>query len=308
MQRNENFLAYLALAAVCFFWGTTYLALRIGVESVPPFLFTAIRQSIAGLILMSLFLFWRTKMPSRGEFWVHIISGFLMITLGNGLVAWAEMYVTSGVAALICALLPFWVIMIGLLVGSSDKLNLQVWAGMLLGWVGLALIFGDSLADFANPNYTIGILMIFVANIAWASGTIITKNVKRVANPLFGAGIQLFSGGVFAFMVSLLTENISKPNFTFSSFWALVYLIVFGSVVAFGCFLYVLSKLPATLTSMYAYINPIVAMLLGWLILNEKLNGVTIIAFAVTVLGVYLVNQGFRPKKVSKKKHLQVAE
>ncbi|HYG39315.1 MAG TPA: EamA family transporter, partial [Cytophagales bacterium] len=295
--KSEKFKAYFALACVCFFWGTTYLALRIGVAYIPPFLFSGTRQVIAGMILISWFLVKGNPFPPFKELLIHIICGTLMIAVGNGLVAWAELYVSSGLAALICSLVPIWIILINVIIRSSETINLKIITGSLLGLCGLVLIFNDNLKDFANPNYLYGIVAIILANIGWAIGTIINKRSKSQANPLFAAGLQVFSGGLIMLIVSFLMEDLSTTTLNVEGIGALIYLILFGTVLAFGAFIYALSKLPTTIVSLYAYINPLVAIILGWLILNERLNLTIWIAFAITISGVYLVNKGFAKNK-----------
>lgn len=294
--KSEKFKAYFALACVCFFWGTTYLALRIGVAHIPPFLFSGTRQVVAGIILIGWFLTKGNSFPPLKELWIHIVCGILMITFGNGLVGWAELYVSSGLAALICSLVPIWIILINIAARTSEPINLKIITGSLLGLSGLILIFSDNLKDFANLNYLHGIVAIFVANIAWAIGTVLNKNSKNKINPLFAAGIQVFSGGIVMLFWGLVMEDLNAVNLNFEGIGALVYLILFGTVLAFGAYIYALSKLPTTIVSLYAYINPLVAILLGWMILDEKLNLVVWIAFAITISGVYLVNKGFKKK------------
>lgn len=287
--------AYLALGVVCIFWGTTYLFLRIGVEDIPPFLFSAMRQITAGGLMVLFFMWKGNKLPSKKEFFSFSISGTLMIVGGNGLVGWAEVYVSSGLAAIICSLVPVWIILFNLIGSKAEKVNGLIVFGMSLGIVGLLMIFNDNLADFTNPAYTWGIVAIFVANAAWALGTVVTKRFKTTMNPVNASGWQIFIGGLGLGLVSLLTEDPSEANFTFDAVFALIYLIFFGSILAFGCYIYALSKLPAGLVAIYAYVNPIVAVLLGWLILGEKINAVIALACAIILLGIYLVNQGYKP-------------
>jgi drug/metabolite transporter (DMT)-like permease len=294
MLKGELIKAYLALGVVCLIWGTTYLAIRIGVETIPPFFLVAIRQMFAGIILSVFIWFNNHKSLSKKEIWWYVLSGILMITLGNGLVAWAELYVSSGLAALLCALNPFWLILLNLVLTRTDRPNFLIWLGMIVGLLGLLMIFGDSFKDFANMNYTLGILAILLANVAWALGMIFTKKVSTSSNILTGAAIQMFAGGVVSFGLSFMLEDVSHAHFSLASVGAVVYLVIFGSILTYSCYLYALNKLPVVLTSMHTYINPIVALILGWVILNEKLNLTIALAFLVTIFGVFLVNWGFR--------------
>lgn len=287
--------AYLALGVVCIFWGTTYMFLRIGVAEIPPFMFSGIRQVIAGGLLVLFFMMKGNKLPTRKELISFAISGSLMIVVGNGLVGWAEVHVSSGLAAIICSIVPVWIILFNLIGAKAEKINGLIILGMSLGIVGLLLIFNDNIADFTNPAYTWGIIAIFLANAGWALGTVVTKRFKTQMNPVNASGWQIFLGGLGLGVVSILTEDLTEANFTMDATFALIYLIFFGSILAFGCYIYALSKLPAGLVAIYAYINPVVAVLLGWLILGEKINGTIVIACGIILLGVYLVNQGYKP-------------
>jgi drug/metabolite transporter (DMT)-like permease len=284
--------AYIALACVCFFWGTTYLALRIGIDYIPPFLLSGIRQAIAGLLIILYFIFKGNKLPSLNDFLIQILCGIMMIALGNGLVAWAELYVSSGLAALLCSLVPIWIIIINYVSHANEKLNIEIVAGIVLGFAGVSLIFMDSLKDFSNEDYSFGIIAILVANLSWAIGTVVNKRNKSGIDPILAAGIQVFSGGIFLLLTSLFLEDYSKVSFAWQGVLSLIYLILFGSIVAYGSYIYALSKLPTTIVSVYAYINPLVAIVLGWLILNERMDLMVGLSAIVTLTGIFLVNKG----------------
>jgi drug/metabolite transporter (DMT)-like permease len=293
--RNEILLAYIALAAICIIWGTTYLALRIGVMEFPPFLFTGIRQLTAGILLGGFMLLFRKHALPSGKYWgQQFVAGFLMIFLGNGLVAWAEIYVSSGVAALLCATMPVWVVMFNLFGSDYEKPNWLIVLGVLTGFVGVSIVFSDNIAEFSNPNYTLGIVLIFVATIAWAWGGILTKKIAAGNHPFFNAGIQMFFGGLISFVFSAFFEPWGGLSLTGNTLWAMLYLIAFGSIAAFAAYGYALSKLPVTLVSLYSYVNPLVAVLLGWIILDEQFGWKTALSFIITVFGIFLVNRGYR--------------
>jgi len=301
--KNENLLAYIALAAICIIWGTTYLALRIGVMEFPPFLFTGIRQLTAGILLAGFMLLFRKQVLPSGKYWVQqLIAGFLMIFLGNGLVAWAEIYVSSGVAALLCATMPVWVVLFNLMGTGSDKPNWLIVVGVLTGFSGVSMVFGEHIAEFSNPNYTIGIVLIFVATIAWAWGGIFTKKIAAGNHPFLNAGVQMFFGGLLALIFSGFTEPWIGVSLSGNTLWAMLYLIAFGSIAAFAAYGYALSKLPVTLVSLYSYVNPLVAVLLGWLILDEQFGWNTALSFIITVLGIFLVNRGYRMRSAKQLK------
>ncbi|SEK96625.1 DMT family transporter [Parapedobacter koreensis] len=292
--------AYLALAVVCIVWGTTYFAMRIGVATFPAFLFSGIRQVTAGTLMMALLLLAGQKLTiSRRDITRQFVAGTLMIALGNGVVGWAERYIPSGLAALIVSVMPVYVVLIGYVSGADRKaVNAYLIMGLLLGCVGVSLIFRDNLADLANPNYLYGILAAFFACFCWAAGTVYTKHKPSEAKTLVNVAFQLTSGGVVLLMGSVFLDDYSQlATISPDSLWALLYLIIFGSLASYGCFLYALKHLPSGLASIYAYVNPFIALLLGYFFLNEKLTWITALALTVTLGGVYFVNRSYRPKK-----------
>ena len=293
-MNKESINAWLAFAAVSFFWGTTFLAIRIGVTSFPPFLMAGFRHSLGGIFICSYFLIRGYKIPPLKTLKVYFINGILMLVLGNGLVTWAEIYVSSGLAALICSLTPIWMVVFNAMSGQKEKLTIQVFIGLAICLFGQFLIFHDNLKDFSNPNYTIGIVFILVANASWAFGSIYAKNHKTDTHPLFGAGLQMIAGGFILDVFGTMRGEWSAMHPTMDSVWALIYLVTAGSIIAYGAYMYVLKHMPATIVSTYAYINTIVAVVLGWLWIDEKLNNITVIAVALTIGGVYLINKTFQ--------------
>jgi drug/metabolite transporter (DMT)-like permease len=297
MRRNGLLLAYLSLAFICLSWGTTYLALRIGVEHYPPFLFSGTRQVIAGLVMISAAVwFFKIEIPKMSEMKSLGFAGLLMITGGNGFVAWAEMYVSSGVAALICSIMPVWVIIINLITKAEEKPNMMITSGVGLGVVGLLLVFQEFLPEFANPRYAAGILLTILATITWAYGSIYSKAKSVTKHPLMLGGFQLFFGGAGMFVLSVLFDDYKAFDYAVEGLHAMIYLIIVGSILSFTAFHYALQRLPVTLVSAYTYVNPLVAIILGWLILDEKLNEWVWLAFFVTVGGIWLVNRGYQKK------------
>ena len=217
-----------------------------------------------------------------------------MITIGNGFVSWAEVYVPSGLAAIICSTMPLWVTVINITIMRSEKLNAMVMAGLFIGLLGIVIIFSEHLAAFANLHYRTGIIMIFVAALGWSAGSIIIKRNRQGSDPFLNAGLQMFTGGIFCFLFSLAFDDLHHVQWGMPAILSLAYLIVMGSAVAFAMYAYVLIKLPITIASLYSYINPLVAVVLGWIILGEKLNIKIGIAIVITVLGIYLVNRAYQ--------------
>lgn len=297
-MKKESLLAYFCLAGICIIWGTTFLVMRIGVMHFPPFLFAAIRQLIAGALLCGFIILIRKEnFPSLNTLRIQAFRGFLMITCGNGLVSWAEVFVPSGLAAIICSTMPVMVILINLSINRTEMPNWIIGIGVAAGLAGIILVFSEFLADFANPNYRLGIILIFVATLTWAVGSILTKRTIHDSNPFLNAGLQMFFGGFFCLPFSFAFDDLNHIVFSSEVLFALGYLIVFGSIMAFSMYAYTLSKLPITIASLYSYVNPLVAVVLGWFVLQEKLNLKIGIAFLVTVTGIYLVNYGYYHQK-----------
>lgn len=288
-------LAYLALAAVCIIWGTTYLALRIAVGNFPPFLFTALRQILAGsLILLTAFFLVKSGWPAPKQLLRHAVAGFFMISLGNGLVAWSEMFISSGIAAIICSTMPVVVILINLAISREEKTNALILFGVLTGLAGIVLIFSENLTDLSNSGYLAGIIFTFIAVVSWAGASTWMKKSPSNTNLYVNAALQMLFGGVLLLPISLAFDDYSTITFRAQAVWPFIYLVIFGSIVAYLCYSYALRKLPLTLVSLYAYINPLVAVLLGWIVLGEKLNVRIAIAAAVTIAGIFLVNKGYQ--------------
>jgi drug/metabolite transporter (DMT)-like permease len=295
MNTKNNLLAYLALGAVCIIWGTTYLALRVGVTQFPAFLFSGIRFLIAGpLLLTLLYFFGRVSLPSRRVLAEQAVSGLLLCTFGVGIVGWSEIYVSSGLAAIICSVMPIWVMLINFAIAADDQPALPVVLGLVIGLAGIVVIFGEHVSDFSDPDYTFGIFMTFLGNICWAFGTVWVKKKTTATDPFLAAGLQMLFGGLFLLPMSLVFDTYDTITPSGDVIFSLVYLILFGSVAAYASYSYAIKKLPMTIVSLYAYINPIVAVILGALVLQERLNLRIGIGILITLAGIYVVNRGYR--------------
>lgn len=300
--RNPLFKAYLALVMVCFFWGTTYLAIRVGVQYVPGFMMAGIRNVVAGILTCGFFFITTHKLPDKKLWGVLIIRSILLIVLGNAMVHWAEEQVESGLSAIIAATVPLWIAGISMVGFKSVKPNSKATLGLLLGFVGVILIFSTSNTNLFGEGSLLGIIAIFVATIGWSLGTVYSSMNKLDLPPIYAAGIQMLIGGIIAIIISLsIGEEVSIMDIQWEGWASIFYLIIFGSILSNNSYHYALSKLPASLVGIYAYINPIVAVLLGWLILNERMDGWVMLGIAITLYGVYMVNRGFSIKSVGDK-------
>jgi drug/metabolite transporter (DMT)-like permease len=289
--------AYLALFTICIVWGTTYLAMLIGVSSFPAFLFSGIRHFTAGLIIWLSLPFLKRKVNlSRKDIINQVIPGVLMLALGNGTIGWAEKYIPSGLAALIVSIMPVYVVMINFITGKGKgTLNGKIILGLLLGCAGIVLIFRDNLSDLTDTKYLMGVLVTFAASLSWAAGTIFMKRNSANTDSYVNTAVQLTSGGIALLISSPFLDDLSQLQYIKSdSLWALGYLIIFGSLLSFLCYTYAVKKLPVGLVSIYAYVNPLIAVSLGFALNNEKVTPITIIAFITTITGVFWINRGYK--------------
>ena len=293
----NNTKAYLALLTICIVWGTTYLAMLIGVTSFPAFLFSGIRHFTAGLIIWISLPFLKRKVNlTRKDIINQVIPGVLMLALGNGTIGWAEKYIPSGLAALIVSIMPVYVVLINFITGKGKgTLNSKIIFGLLLGCVGIVLIFRDNLSDLTDTKYLMGVLVTFAASLSWAIGTIFMKRNSANTDSYVNTAVQLTSGGVTLLISSPFLDDLSQlQHIKAESLWALGYLIIFGSLLSFLCYTYAVKKLPVGLVSIYAYVNPLIAVSLGFALNNEKVTPITIIAFITTITGVFWINRGYK--------------
>jgi drug/metabolite transporter (DMT)-like permease len=282
-----------AFAAVYLVWGSTYLAIRFAVETLPPLLMAGSRFVIAGLIVL-LWARWRegARPPTRTEWRVGIISGVLLLLGGNGAVAWAEQRVPSGIAALLVAIVPLWMVLLDWLRPGGRRPPAAVFAGVALGLVGLLLLVGpDALRGRANAN-TIGALVLVVASLSWAAGSLYTKFAPHASSGTVGAGTQMFAGGVSLVLAGVIfgePAHVDLAHASSRSLLAFAYLVTFGSLIGFTAYVYLLAHTTAAKASTYAYVNPVVAVFLGWAIGHEPVNARTLLAAAVILAGVAII-------------------
>jgi drug/metabolite transporter (DMT)-like permease len=286
-------MAWVCFAGVCFLWGTTYLGIRVGVETFPPLFFSLIRLVIAGLLFLTAFVIKNSLRAVPIKLIAgHALAGGLLFSLGNGLVTVAEVHISSSLAAIISSLIPVWIVLLNLVLNRSELPNAGVVAGTLLGVAGIVIIFGGQVG-FDHAEVLTGSILMFIAGLGWAGGSILIKKLKPELAVTGAAAFQMLGGGLILLPFSLLSEDWSAIDPNARSLMALAYLISFGSILAYICFLYAMRHLSVTVVSMYAYINPIVAMILGWLLLAEPLSPKILVGVIVTLSGVLLVNNNF---------------
>lgn len=299
-MKHEKAVAYGAFAIVCLVWGTTYMFIRIALETIPPLLLTATRFVIAGVVMLGIAKLRGEKIPRDGRTLMNLVFvGFLMFGVGNLSVVWAEQWVPSGLAALCVATAPFWMAIIEGFRRDGERVDLRGGIGMLIGFLGVAMLVtpsGGMTPKWSVP-FLLGVLAIQVGGACWQYGSALGKyNLKHV--PLLSsAALQMLFGGAILAVGGFAIGEASRFTLTPRTFGALVYLTIFGSIIAYSAYVFALAHMRTTHTSLYAYVNPVVAVFLGWLVLNEKLNWVSIVAMAVILAGVGLVQTaGWRKK------------
>ena len=286
--------AIFCLALVCILWGTTWIASKEGVKRMPALQMASIRQLIAGLLYVAFFLYKKVPLP-KGKEWIPVlVLTFLNFIMSNGLSTWGVKYISAGLGSIIGAIFPLWLVVIGLFT-SKEKLPQKAIIGLLLGFSGVCVIFYDHLQDFFNADFRFGIILSLIATCTWAIATLYTKKQAAHFNPYFSLGLQMLISGIALFAFTNLTGNaVSLSQVPWQSWASIAYLVIFGSLIAFVCYLYALQNLPTEQASIYAYINPMVAVLCGWIIFNEKISIYITVGGIITLLGIYLVNKAFK--------------
>jgi drug/metabolite transporter (DMT)-like permease len=294
---KKSALPYFALVLTSVVWGTTWVASKIGIQAgIHPLFFSAIRQTLGGLCYLLFFLaIGKATWPTPKEWRYLFMMAMLLFVSSNGLTTWGIKYINSGLGSIIGAIFPLFVAIIDWARGSADRPNAMANAGLILGFVGVAIIFYEHIGDFANADFSFGIALSLIATFTWAVGTVVTTSSAVKMNRYYSLGWQMFIAGIMlAFISSAAGFDMPLQQVPQDAWYALAYMVTFGSIITFGAFIYSLQHLPTTLASIYAYINPMVAVVLGHFILGESWSLFLLIGALVTVLGVYLVNTGFK--------------
>ncbi|HEY0972609.1 MAG TPA: EamA family transporter [Gemmatimonadales bacterium] len=288
-----------AYAAVYVIWGSTYLAIRFAIETLPPFMMAGVRFLVAGAILYGWSRLRGAARPSRAN-WVAtaIVGGFLLLG-GNGGVVWAEQRVESGIAALLVATLPLWMALLEWVGPDRRRPTGRTALGILLGLAGVAVLVGPEalLGGAANVD-PLGALVLVLASLAWAIGSLYSRRAPMPASPQIGSGMQMLAGGALLTLLGLTTgegSGVELAAFSTTSLAALGYLITFGSLIGFSAYVWLLRVEPTSRVATYAYVNPVVAVALGWLLAGEAMTAQTAVAAAIIVGAVALTVSA--PKK-----------
>ena len=293
---------WIALIAIYIIWGSTYLAIRFAVATIPPFLMAGTRFLIAGLVL----LVWRRlagdPLPTARQWQSTAVVGLLLLLGGNGLVSWAEKYVPSGMAALLIGSTPLFMVIVEALRPKGVKPGWQSIAGLVTGFGGIALLVGPAELNLKAMQFDpLAIGALLFASLFWSIGSVYSKTADMPRSSLMGTGMEMLCGSAGLFIVGTLTgewKALHIASITPSSWLGLAYLVVAGSMMGFVAYAWLLRHAPISLASTYAYVNPVVAILLGAWIGHEALNVRTLIAALIIISSVILINLSKQSKIV----------
>jgi drug/metabolite transporter (DMT)-like permease len=281
--------AYVALVSVCFFWGTTYLAIRMALEGFPPLVLIAARFVVSGALMLGLVRWRGYALPGWREAVRTGCYGVLILGVGNGCLTYSEKLIPSFLAALFISISPFWMVGIEAAIPGGERLRLPTIAGMLIGFGGAGLLFAPDLvrAGFQGAVWQ-GFLLLQLGSASWSLGSILQKRQKSATHPFVNGGIQQLAAGL-AFLPAALLMGEAPVEWEPRAVGALLWLVVFGSIVGYSSYIFALENLPVALVSIYTYVNPVVAAALGWLVYREPFGGREALAMAIIFVGVAVV-------------------
>ena len=292
-------LVILAFAAVYIIWGSTYLGIAIAIQSIPPMIMAGSRFILAGTLLYGWCYFVNKDRAVLGDWVQNGIAGALMIFGGNGAIVWVEQYLPTGLVAVAVASLPIWLAVLDKPNWRFTFSRLTPIIGLLIGFVGVILLFsgGDKIIISDSPLAAISIPILIAGNISWAAGTLYSKTI-RSSTPIFlRVSMQMLIGGLlYAFAGAILGEfqSVDVAGMERSSLLAVLYLILCGSLIGYVAYIWLLSVRPAAQVGTFAYVNPAVAVLLGWVILDEQITVYTIVSLIIILSGVVLINLSYK--------------
>jgi drug/metabolite transporter (DMT)-like permease len=288
-QRSRLLTLFLPLMTLYVVWGSTYLAIRIAIETLPPFLMASVRFLVAGALLYSLSIGRGDRAgdrPGRRQWVAALIVGGLLLAGGNGMVSWGEQFLSSGLAALLVATVPLWMVLLSHVFGQ-ERLTPAVGVGVVVGLLGVAI-----LANPGGTNDIRGVLAVLLAAILWACGSVYARVAPLPKRAFVATSLEMLAGSAVLAVLGVATGELGRVNLghvSLASSLAVGYLVVFGSIAAFSSYVWLLKTTRPSIAGTYAYVNPAVAVVLGWLILGEPLTGRTIVGGAVINLAVALI-------------------
>lgn len=291
-QPPSRLLIAAAFAAIYLVWGSTYIAIVIAIRDIPPLLMAGLRFLVAGVLLYTFARIRGEATPGLRSAGQISFSGILMLFFGTGAVAWVEQYISSGLTAIIVATVPLWFVLLDKRQWKFNFSNGWIMAGLLIGFIGIVLLFADkkSFDLHGDKNKITSFFVLLAGTIAWAIGSLYSKYKPVEGSTVMKAAIQMIAAGSCALLAGLLIgERFAWAAVSRDSILAILYLIVFGSLVGYMAYIWLLSVRPAALVGTYAYVNPVVAVFLGWLLIGEMISKQQVIALAIILSGVILV-------------------
>lgn len=289
-SRDGGRLAWIAWSAVCLIWGTTYLAIKVALDTVPPFLMGGLRYAIGGAILAGLLRLRGHALP-LSEWRTLAVLAVFMLLIGNGGVVWGEQFVSSGLTAVLIATSPFWMVGVDAMITRGHHVRARQWIGLVIGFLGIVLLVWPDVASSGKAGWRVvaGLVSVQCACAGWAIGSSYTRRHVVPKDVLGSAAMQMVFGGLYMLIVGSLLGEWRGLSFTPRTSLALTYLTLAGSVVAFAAYSYALQHLDIAVVSLYTYVNPIIAVALGAILLGEPFHARMIVAGSVIVVGIVAV-------------------
>ena len=295
LSSNERAKGLTAVAIVSILWGTTWMASKVGIKYLPALQLSGLRHVIGGGLYVIYFAVFKKMFLRKDQFLRIFMMAIIMFVLSNGLSVLSVAYMPSGIASVVGAIAPIWVVIIGYFFQKNTKLLAQTIIGIVLGFAGVIICFYDYMSEIKEGSFALGIFYGLISSITWAIGALLTAKQAKDTDPYFSLGWQMLLSGILLNLISFVTGDFVEIDHLPKEAWlSIAYLVIIGSVIAFGAYVFALKRLPAALVTVHAYINPIVALIIGSLLLDEQLTKNIAIGTIATLLGVFLVNNSFR--------------
>jgi len=296
-KKSKRASAIFAVGVVSILWGTTWMASKIGVKYMPALQLSGLRHLIGGGMYVVYFALIKKMVPQKHQFFQILWMSILMFVLSNGLSVLSVVYMPSGLGAVVGAIAPIWVVLFSVFLFKRIKIKPQTIIGIVMGFLGVIITFSEFLGAIRDSDFALGIIFGVISSITWALGTLFTAKQTKDMDPYFALGWQMFVSGIILNIISFASGNfVNYASIPAEGWYSIAYLVIIGSVIAFGAYIYALKRLPATLVSIHSYINPIVAILIGTILMNEALTVYIFTGTIVTLVGVYIVKNSFQRK------------
>ena len=295
-------LAYFAWIVVCVVWGTTYLGIHVALESIPVALLAGLRWLVAGVMLAGIVPVVGQRLPAL-HMWPSIgVIGFLMAVVGNGGVVWAQQHVATGLAAVVVAMVPFWSVIVEAFLPDGERVTGRTMVGLVLGFLGIVVLVWPEVTVGGNNGlmFVAGVIALQVACAGWALGTSYLKRNPTHGSPMGSLAVQMILSGVMLLAIGTVSGEWARLSFTPRTLGAMAYLVIFGSIVGYTAYMYALKNLPVSTVSLYAYVNPVIAVLLGAAVLNEPFTSRMAVATLLVFAGIGVVKTARSAPKVTK--------